>query len=51
MEERELKGLCYCYDEKYFLGHKFKEKKLLWPFHRKLEKMMVILFLKNLCLI
>jgi hypothetical protein len=28
MEERQLKGLCYNCDEKYFLGHKCKEQKL-----------------------
>jgi hypothetical protein len=28
MVERQLKGLCYNCDEKYFLGHKCKEKKL-----------------------
>jgi hypothetical protein len=28
MVERQLKGLCYNCDEKYFLGHKCKEQKL-----------------------
>jgi hypothetical protein len=28
MDERQLKGLCYNCDEKYFLGHKCKEKNL-----------------------
>jgi hypothetical protein len=28
MDERQLKGLCYNCDEKYFLGHKCKEQKL-----------------------
>jgi hypothetical protein len=28
MVELQLKGLCYNYDEKYFLGHKCKEKNL-----------------------
>jgi hypothetical protein len=28
MAERQLKGLCYNCDEKYFLGHKCKEKNL-----------------------
>jgi hypothetical protein len=27
MVERQLKGVCYNYDEKYFLGHKCKEQK------------------------
>ena len=26
MDECQLKGLCYNYDQKYFLGHKCKEK-------------------------
>jgi hypothetical protein len=26
MVEHKLKGLCYNYDEKYFLGHKCKEQ-------------------------
>jgi hypothetical protein len=28
MDERQLKGLCYNCDDKYFLGHKCKEKNL-----------------------
>jgi hypothetical protein len=28
MDERQLKGLCYNCDEKYFLGYKCKEQKL-----------------------
>jgi hypothetical protein len=28
MAERQLKGLCYNCDDKYFLGHKCKEKNL-----------------------
>jgi hypothetical protein len=28
MRERQLKGLCYNCDEKYFPGHKCKEQKL-----------------------
>jgi hypothetical protein len=28
MNERQLKGLCYNYDDKCFLGHKCKEHKL-----------------------
>jgi hypothetical protein len=28
MVERQLKGLCYNCDDKYFWGHKFKEHKL-----------------------
>jgi len=28
MDERQLKGLCYNYDEKYFPGHKCKEQNL-----------------------
>jgi hypothetical protein len=28
MDERQLKGLCYNCDEKYFLGHKCKEQKV-----------------------
>ena len=28
MVERQLKGLCYNCDDKYFLGHKCKEKKI-----------------------
>jgi hypothetical protein len=28
MDERQLKGLCYNCDEKYFLGHKCKEQKI-----------------------
>jgi hypothetical protein len=27
MVECQLKGLCYNYGDKYFLGHKFKEQK------------------------
>jgi hypothetical protein len=34
MVECQLKGLCYNCDEKYFLGHKCKEKIFLWPFLR-----------------
>jgi hypothetical protein len=29
MDERQLKGLCYNCDEKYFLGHKCKEKNII----------------------
>jgi hypothetical protein len=29
MVERQLKGLCYNFDDKYFLGHKCKEKNLV----------------------
>jgi hypothetical protein len=28
MVEFQLKGLCYNYDDKYFLGHKCKEQKI-----------------------
>jgi hypothetical protein len=28
MDECQLKGICYIFDEKYFSGHKFKEQKL-----------------------
>jgi hypothetical protein len=28
MAEHQLKGLCYNYDDKYFLGHKCKEQKI-----------------------
>ena len=28
MDERQIKGICYNYDEKYFTGHKCKEKKI-----------------------
>ena len=28
MDEHQLKGLCYNFDDKYFPGHKFKEHKL-----------------------
>jgi hypothetical protein len=28
MAERQLKGLCYNYDDKYFLGHKCKEQNI-----------------------
>ena len=28
MDERQLKGLCYNCDDKYFLGHKCKEQKI-----------------------
>jgi hypothetical protein len=28
MVERQLKGICYNCDDKYFLGHKYKEQKL-----------------------
>jgi hypothetical protein len=38
MNERQLKGLCYNCDEKYFPGHKCKEHFFLWPFQRMLLK-------------
>ena len=28
MDERQLKGLCYNYDDKYFLGNKCKEQNI-----------------------
>ena len=28
MAERQLKGLCYNYDDKYFSGHKCKEQNI-----------------------
>jgi hypothetical protein len=31
MVEHQLKGLCYNCDDKYFPGHKCKEKIFLWP--------------------
>jgi hypothetical protein len=34
MVECQLKGLFYNCDEKYFPGHKCKEKNFLWPFQR-----------------
>jgi hypothetical protein len=27
MDERQLKGLCYNFDDKYFPGNKYKEQK------------------------
>jgi hypothetical protein len=34
MVEHQLKGIFYNCNEKYFLGHKCKEKNILWPFFR-----------------
>jgi hypothetical protein len=38
MVERQLKGLCYNCDEKYFLGHKCKEQKLFMTISEDISK-------------
>jgi hypothetical protein len=38
MDERQLKGLCYNCDEKYFSGHKCKEQNILMAFSEDLSK-------------
>jgi hypothetical protein len=38
MVERQLKGLCYNCDEKYFLGHKCKEKNLFMSISKEILK-------------
>jgi hypothetical protein len=41
MDERQLKALHYNCDDKYFLGHKCKEKIFLWPSQRIFRKRML----------
>jgi hypothetical protein len=38
MEEHQLKGLCYNFDEKSFLGHKCKEQKLFMAISEDVSK-------------
>jgi hypothetical protein len=38
MVERQLKGLCYNYDEKYFLGHKCKEQNLFMAISKDISE-------------
>jgi hypothetical protein len=38
MNECQLKGLCYNCDEKYFLGHKCKEKKLFMAISKDISE-------------
>jgi hypothetical protein len=38
MVERQLKGLCYNCDDKYFLGHKCKEQKLFMAISEDISK-------------
>jgi hypothetical protein len=40
MDERQVKGLCYNCDKKYFSKHKCKEQKVLWPFQKIFLKRM-----------
>jgi hypothetical protein len=42
MVECQLKGLCYNCDEKYFLGHKCKEKNIFMAISEDISKMMVM---------
>jgi hypothetical protein len=41
MVERQLKGLCYNYDDKYFMGHKCKEQKLFMAISEDVEAPLV----------
>jgi hypothetical protein len=47
MVECQLKGLCYNCDDKYFPGHKCKEKNFLWPFQRMFLMKMLRFHLKQ----
>ena len=38
MDERQLKGLCYNCDEKYFTGHKCKEQKLFMAISEDIQE-------------
>jgi hypothetical protein len=38
MDERQLKGLCYNYHEKYFLGHKCKEQNIFVAISEDISK-------------
>jgi len=38
MVERQLKGLCYNYDDKYFLGHKCKEQKIFMAISKDISE-------------
>ena len=38
MDERQLKGLCYNYDDKYFPGHKCKEQKLFMAISKDIQE-------------
>jgi hypothetical protein len=38
MDERQLKGLCYNYDEKYFPGHKCKEQNLFMAISEEISE-------------
>jgi hypothetical protein len=40
MVERQLKGLCYNCDDKYFLGHKCKEQKLFMAISEDISERM-----------
>jgi hypothetical protein len=39
MVERQLKGLCYNYDDKYFSGHKCKEQNLFMAISKRMLKL------------
>jgi hypothetical protein len=41
MVEHQLKGLCYNYDEKSFMGHKCKEKNLLMAIYEDIYEEVV----------
>jgi hypothetical protein len=38
MDKRQLKGLCYNCDDKYFLGHKCKEHKIFMAISEDISK-------------
>jgi hypothetical protein len=38
MAERQLKGLCYNYDDKYFPGHKCKEQNLFMAISEDIQE-------------
>ena len=38
MDECQHKGLCYNYDEKYFLGHKCKEQKIFMAISKDISE-------------
>jgi hypothetical protein len=38
MDERQLKGLCYNWDDKYFLGHKCKEQKIFMAISEEISE-------------
>jgi hypothetical protein len=38
MDESQLKGLCYNYDDTYFLGHKCKEQNIFMAISKEISK-------------